>query len=269
MNEQARLHLQLGQSIVAVHNQQQTGLQEIRQRLKTLEQAYRRQQPEPSDIHSPPPDQRPALFTPAPAIPKFQNKNTQQPVRFLERLEQYFKKMQTPPQNQLDIVTEALEEEARDWATIFKVTWSSFADFRQDFLQSFWSEQDQIQLRQKITTQRWQPGQRPMEAHFAHYLGQARLLTTHPIPDNLLVAELIKHFPTNVQSLWSLHPEKTVAAAAEFLRQQDVILASSNPKQQTTYSSSEPKRFRLDRRFSAVPPLILNRASGNAPRSDR
>lgn len=264
VNEQRQIRLQLGQSLVTVHKQQQTGFQEIRQRLENLEQTRHLQEPFVAD----PPlrDCRPALFTPAPTIPKFRNKEMQHPVKFLEELEKYLKKMKVPPHSQLEMVIEALVGEAQDWASIFQVTWATFADFRRDFLQSFWSEQEQIQLRRRITNHRWQAGHGTMEAHFTHYLGQARLLTTL-IPDDLLVAELIKHFPANIQSLWILHPVKTIAAAAEFLRQQDNILASQTAP--ANFLPSGPKRFRIDRRYSTVPPLMLTQPSGNASRSDR
>lgn len=261
IDEQRRLHLQLGQSFVTAHQQQRAESQEISRRLDDLLH-QRASTTDPSTSGPAWTDTRPALFTPAPAIPRFRTKTEKHPVKFLDELDIYFRKMGIPPHGKLDVVYEALEGEAQDWACIFRVTWTSFEDFRSNFLQSFWSESEQTTLRRKITTHRWQAGHRSMEGHFTHYLGQARMLTT-PIADDMLVVELMKHFSPNIQSLWILHPEKTATAAAEFLRQQDSILAS-----QRNHNYIPPnKRFRLDRRHANTPPLGTQGSTGNALRS--
>ena len=163
LEEQGRLRLQVGQGLVSAYKQQQSSLQQVMQRLDQIEKSLTlRPEPTSSPIPS---ESRPALFSPAPTVPKFRNKTLKHPIKFLEELDKYFKKMKTPLHEQLDVVLEALEEEAQYWAGIFQVSWTNFMDFRNDFLQSFWSESEQIQLRRRITNHRWQPGRHTMEAH--------------------------------------------------------------------------------------------------------
>lgn len=105
-----------------------------------------------------------------------------------------------------------------------------------------------------------------MEAHFAHYVGLARLLTT-PMSENLLISELMKHFPVNLQSLWALKSgtEKTIANAAEFLRSQENIMTQdTGALTQIPMTRNAPltnKRFKLDNRTREVP--NNNNGTGN------
>lgn len=166
------------------------------------------------------------FFTPAPPVPKFRGQyQGKHPVKFLQELDAYFKKMNIPAEGQLDVVvSDALSEAAHDWSAIFKDSWQNFDDFHTDFLKTYWSGPEQAKLKHNIATHRWSTASnRSMESHFAHYVGLARLLTA-PIPEEVLVADLIKHFPTNIQALWSLKDGQTTAAAAEFLRVQEAII---------------------------------------------
>lgn len=188
---------------------------------------------------------QPLFFTPAPPIPTFKGPYAgKHPVKFLKELETYFKKMNIPTEAQLElVVSEALTDTAHDWSIIFKDSWLCFEDFRADFLSTYWSEQEQHKLRQNIATHRWSAASnRTMEAHFAHYVGLTRLLT-NPIPETVLVADLMKHFPTNIQALWSLKADKTTTAAAEFLRLQEAILKGAQAQAPTKRFCSGSTNF--------------------------
>lgn len=200
------------------------------------------------------------FFTPAPPVPRFRGQyQGKHPVKFLEELETYFRKINIPDELKLGtVLSEALTETAQDWSAIFRDSWDVYEDFRKDFLQTFWSEEEQMKLRQTINNHRWSAkSNRSMEAHFAHYVSLARLLTD-PIPENILVANLIKHFPTNIQALWSLTTEKTTTAAAAFLRLQEGIIVGSQ-------TQLEPKR--ASGAHNQVTPRPTAMSLGNGRRS--
>lgn len=254
--DQKSFQLQLGKSLVAMHKEQQTKLGAIEHHFnKTQDNTL---QQDDNTIAATSSETRPMYFTQRPPIPIFRGAtNNKHPVKFLEDLELYFRKLEVPPEKRLDIIREALIDEARDWASIFQISWETYEDFRSDFLHAFWSEQAQNKLRHNIATHRWAASQRrTMEAHFAHYVGLARLLTT-PMPEHLLIGELMKHFPVNLQSLWALKPEseRTITIAAEFLRLQENIMTQATEALVPAPIRQVPptnKRFRLDNRTQEV-----------------
>lgn len=155
-------------------------------------------------------------------VPKFKNNKEKHPYKFLEELEIYFKKMNTREEDKLEILRECMQETAFDWFSIYKLCWNTYDDFRNDFLDYFWSEAEQNQLRQQINTSIWKPGGMSMANHFAHYIGMAKTLK-EPWPENLLIDQIMRHFPRYIQSMWTLVTDKNFKTAAEFLRHQDNI----------------------------------------------
>lgn len=268
--DQKSFQIQLGKSLVAMHKEQQLKLVSIENQFHNpLAQDKTAQQNTAYTVSVTDSEKRPVYFTPHPTVPTYCGATSpKHPVKFLDEIEIYMRKLETPPTKKLDVIREALTEEARDWASIFQISWETYEDFRSDFLNAYWSEQDQNKLRHIIATQRWSAAKRrTMEAHFAHYVGQARLLTP-PIPESLLIEQLMKHFPVNLQSLWALKsaPEKTITNAAEFLRSQESIVTQATGTTGTIRSGPPMNsRFRLDNRMQEN---ILNRnATGNGQRS--
>ena len=60
-----------------------------------------------------------------------------------------------------------------------------------------------------------------MLAHFSYYVDLASMLTT-PLPETMLISEIMRHFPEQVQILWALQGKRTAVEAAEFLLAQNV-----------------------------------------------
>ncbi|KAI5644792.1 hypothetical protein NE865_03138 [Phthorimaea operculella] len=147
------------------------------------------------------------------------------PVTFLEDLTAYLKKIpaHTLENKELDIVQECLLDQARDWSRIYKDRWTTFQDFKIDFLETYWGEVEQNKVRREIVSNRWDSHKTPtMLEHFLKLAGQVNLLQ-FTIPVKQLIADIMRHYPPNVQQLWALSRSDTVLAATEFLRQLDNI----------------------------------------------
>lgn len=197
-------------------------------------------------------NKKPVYFMTAPQVPFFRGTEDQKhPMAFLEDLELYIRNLEIPPRKQLDTVYEALTGDARDWCNLYKSSWSSFTQFRHDFINTFWSEDAQNKLRQGLATHRWIPNRRrTMQAHFNHYVGLAQRLTTQ-IPETTLLSELMKHFPGHIQALWALKndTERTMVHCSEFLRIQGGIMSQFEEKGQCSGNTvPPPKRYRVDNR---------------------
>lgn len=159
------------------------------------------------------------IFTQQEAPPVFDPVKKFGSGRYLEELEAYFSKRNTPEGKKLEIALEGLQGHAKNWATICKTTWANFEDFKASFQNYFWSAQEQGRVRQQINNGKWTEGT-SLSEHFAYIASLANLLTT-PIPEITLVEEIMRHFPTHIQALWSLKPAHSLNDAMAFLKQQE------------------------------------------------
>lgn len=164
------------------------------------------------------------------------------PVTFLEDLTSYLKKIPSKG-NEIDIIQECLTDQARNWARIYKDRWLTYDDFKRDFLDTFWSEVEQNKVRRNIASNKWNRKENPtMLGHFLSLAGQVSLLKL-TIPERQLVADIMRHYPRQVQQLWVLSKNETIIAATEFLRQLDNIESTDDSfaKASTSFATTESR----------------------------
>lgn len=154
--------------------------------------------------------------------PKFSGIASAHPVTFIEDIKSYLNKM--PAEGKVvEIIMECLTGDTRNWARVYKNRWTYFEDFQRDFLDTYWGEAEQNLLRRKIVNGVWDPLTHPtMLGHFIHLTGQAQMLT-YKGPEKQMIADIIRHYPRDVQHLWTISKSETVLEAAEFLRSLDEI----------------------------------------------
>lgn len=175
--------------------------------------------------------------------PKYPGKKTHS-ITFIEDLTVYLRRVSTSD-SEVDVIFDCLEGECRNWARIYKEKWRNFEDFRTDFLNTYWGEAEQSNLRKKIVQNKWTKGQTTMLQHFISLVGQAKILS-YIIPEKQLVGDIMSHFPKNVQYAWSTNPNPSIMEATDFLRkldsinQQDSILETSASEPKASTSQTEP-----------------------------
>ncbi|KAJ0172083.1 hypothetical protein K1T71_012056 [Dendrolimus kikuchii] len=164
--------------------------------------------------------------------PKYPSKN-KHPVTFIEDLTAYLKKLPINRGNEIELIIECLEGETRNWARIYKNRWSRFEDFKRDFLDTYWGEAEQSELRRKIVHNVWDNTKSTMLSHFIELCGQAKMLT-YPIQEKQLISDIMHHYPKDVQFAWTNNRSASLLEAAEFLRKLDDINKGDEQNQQGT-----------------------------------
>lgn len=155
--------------------------------------------------------------------PKFENVKDCHPVTFIEDLEAYLRKSAKDEYNEVELIKECLKGDAKDWARIYCGRWKGLEDFKIDFFATFWGEKEQNELRRKIVHGSWDRQTTPsMLNYFLRITGRAQMLN-YKIPEKQLVSDVIRHFPKNVQQVWTTLNKETIIEAAEFLRNMDEI----------------------------------------------
>lgn len=159
---------------------------------------------------------------PAPEKPTFSGLSEETAPLFLRDLQKFGKVFNLSDKALLELAQECLKGDAETWATLYEDSWRTFSDFRKSFLDSFWTENKQREIRCKIGSGSYRKESGvSMLVHFGKYIALAKQLTT-PIAEPLLVAEMMRHFPSYIQSLWRFKGVNTIAAAVELLTTQDI-----------------------------------------------
>lgn len=153
--------------------------------------------------------------------PKFPARN-KHPVTFIEDLTAYLKRCATGTDEVIDSIIECLEGDSRNWARIYKDRWTHFEDFKRDFLDTYWGEAEQNELRRKIVLNSWDDTQSTMLGHFITLCGQAKMLN-YVIQEKQLVNDIMNHFPKDVQYAWTTSNYSSILQATEFLRKLDIV----------------------------------------------
>ncbi|EFA13685.2 hypothetical protein TcasGA2_TC016049 [Tribolium castaneum] len=215
---------------------------------------------------------------PAPERPSFEGLKRQNPVKFLRAIEEYGRFFGLDSQRLLGVAMDCLKGNAKHWTGIFQKKWRGYEDFRRDFLRTYWSAKRQRDIRFQIATGRYDETRGTMLSHFAYYVDMANMLTT-PLSEEVLLDELLRHFPERIQSLWVLEKICTTTDAAEFLAAQEIpgqnpgektnIAPRERPRATDHQRRNEPKRPRpnIDRHEVTRPAAPANRGNGFPKRS--
>lgn len=170
-------------------------------------------------------------------LPKFNGKLTPtHPVEFLQAVKVHFSSSRVPDEIKFFELTQLLEGKALAWYNMykFKNTDQDFEHFCVEFLEFFWGEQAQDNVRgQLFKPNQYRKGSLDMATYFMKFVHKAQYLT-EKMPESVLVSTIVKHFPAEVRL--GLHQSRcrTIEKALEALRILDedpeiLNLASAKP----------------------------------------
>lgn len=204
------------------------------------------------------------IMRPAVDKPIFSGKNDSNPMKFLKKLKRYINSC-NGQHRAVDIATECLTGSALKLLEIYCDGWTSLADFESDFQRVFWGETQQERAKYRLVNSTWDPkAQTSMSEHFAGQIDTVRFLTI-PLTESYMVNSVIRHFPVEIQRLWSILKEnKTILSAAEFLRdmEQDVTVQTSEPIKYSNQGNERGGRGHY-RRMNAINMTSAQRGQGS------
>lgn len=174
------------------------------------------------------------------------------PVRFLQEIEDYCRKLKLGDSKMLECALDGLTGNMKNWADLYRANWLRYEDFKTQFLKDFWSEREQLVIRREIYAGKWKEHNgESMRAYFARLVLQARTLTPTPT-DTELATCLMQHFPIAIQSLWQLLPSRGIMEAAEFLQGQDSLQMASLSRSPRPIPENNPRKslgpYKIDNR---------------------
>lgn len=193
------------------------------------------------------------VFIQSPHKPTF-NGTSAHPVVFMEDLEKYIEKMNIS-HGDVRTILECLTGDAKNWAKIYEDRWRNFNDFKEDFLSHYWGREAQNKVKQTLGFGKWDARDMTMSVYFAKLYSDARRLPLF-LTEEIIVDEIMQHFPREVRTLWFTRELKGAIAASKFLRNIEGTLNESlqrnnAPKTTRTISQNDkPDRNQYNMRWS-------------------
>jgi hypothetical protein len=165
--------------------------------------------------------------------PTFAGLDTENPAEFLEEYERYSMDAQVPQEKKLSEAIRCLRQTAARWAKFHQGKWRSFQEFSVEFLATYWSAGRQLAVRARVLSQRYNMAKGDsMVDFFMEQATQLRTLT-QPIPECVMVEDLMRLFPENISLLFKSEKprgERSIQEALDFLERQSVLHPPKRPR---------------------------------------
>lgn len=203
--------------------------------------------------------------------PSFKGELYENPVIFLNKLEEYGKSWSIPDDCLLKLSLECLTGSAKTWTAIYRNDWKIYIDFKRDFLNTFWTKEKQREIKHKIENDRYNTNNgKSMLAHFSKYVNLASFLEPK-LSDEELLNSLVRHYPTNIQINWLAREGKSLKSFANYLLQGDSVVQNvglynkSSNKPSTAFNKhQEHKQRSFTRRSTRAENKPYNKNSSSA-----
>lgn len=164
----------------------------------------------------------------------YANSKDQHPVEFLQSFEEYFKIKQMNKKEKLIIITDCLKGTANNWYSTIKFQVRDYADFRDVFIDEFWSRQIQIQTWSNCLNTTQVPDNVTYREHFSQWASKLRHLQVPELSEEEIVSNVANHYPGYLRAILVSSPDKSVNNAMKVLGVEE----SRQNKPPTTESSS-------------------------------
>lgn len=165
------------------------------------------------------------------------NGGNENPVVFSNKLENYENSFSLNENKMFKLAQEYLKESVQTWTSIFREKWTTFTDFKRDFLGTYWTAKKQGEVCFRISNEKYEPFDiKTMLTYFSSFVNQAKML--HPrMPEDDLLTELVQHFRLSLQTEWSGRADRNIQTFAAFLIKQESIKQNAGTKEQIQTTS--------------------------------
>lgn len=150
-------------------------------------------------------------------LPVFDNKNGVHPMEFIECIESSIDTQNKPFSTYKGIIANKLEGSALLWKQAFMQFCSSYQEFKKSFIEQFWSESKQLEVRLKLQSALYNENE-GFANHFLKYLAMAKYLQP-AYAEPMLIGIIARHYPPSIAAI--LVGTENFNEAMEKLRQAD------------------------------------------------
>jgi len=147
----------------------------------------------------------------------YANSKDQHPIEFLQSLEEYFKVKQVTKEEKLIIIRDCLKGTAGNWYSTVKFQIRNYTEFRDVFVDEFWSRPIQIQTWSNCLNTTQVPDNVSYREHFSQWASKLRHLQVPELSEEEIVSNIANHYPGYLRAILVSLPDKSVINAMKVL----------------------------------------------------
>lgn len=147
----------------------------------------------------------------------YANSKDQHPIEFLQSLEEYFKVKQMTKEEKLIIIRDCLKGTAGNWYSTVKFQIRNYTEFRDVFIDEFWSRPIQIQTWSNCLNTTRVPDNVSYREHFSQWASKLRYLQVPELSEEEIVSNIANHYPGYLRAILVSLPDKSVINAMKVL----------------------------------------------------
>lgn len=176
------------------------------------------------------------------------------PKEFIAEVDIYYQCSNATDEMRLVEMGRLLRGDAKAWYQIYGASFSSFAQFKEEFLKYFWGPRVQNSVRKAMLSSNQTPPECGQLA--TNFLNKVKCMRyfDEPVPEQQVVSTVISQFPYDVQSAVIQANAETVSSVLDILRGFDQLgprPAPQTPRNFGQASSGQPKIYPNNSRSGA------------------
>ncbi|KAE9532811.1 hypothetical protein AGLY_009892 [Aphis glycines] len=170
------------------------------------------------------------------------NQKDQHPIDFLQNLEEYFKIKQISREERLVVIRDCLKNAANNWYSTVKFQIKSYSEFRDAFIDEFWSREIQIQTWSSCLNTSHIPNNTTYREHFSQWASRLRHLQVPQLSEEEIVKNIANHYPGYIRAILVSLPEKSIVNAMRVLSTEENRKEVPETTNTGNNTSNQPQR---------------------------
>ncbi|XP_060846327.1 uncharacterized protein LOC132925991, partial [Rhopalosiphum padi] len=170
------------------------------------------------------------------------NQKDQHPIDFLQNLEEYFKVKQISREERLIVMRDCLKNAANNWYLTIKFQIKNYSEFRDAFIDEFWSREIQIQTWSSCLNTSHVPNNTTYREHFSQWASRLRHLQVPQLSEEEIVRNIASHYPGYLRAILVSLPEKSIFNAMKILSTEENRKERPETANTENSTSNQPPR---------------------------
>lgn len=146
----------------------------------------------------------------------------QHPRDFLNRMDEYFKIKQTNFDEKLIVIGDCLKSTAYQWFATIRFKIQSYEQFKNIFMEEFWSREIQIQTWSQCLNTTQITSNITYREHFSNWANKLRHLEIPMLSESEIVRNIANHYPGHVRAILISLPERSILNAMKILGEEEI-----------------------------------------------
>lgn len=183
-------------------------------------------------------------------LPRFSTPAKQHPVEFLNCIEKYFRVRKCHLDAYLDEIMGTLDGPAEQWLNVDVQHVDSYAEFKEKFLERYWAEATQVNVRNDIIRGKYDDKKDgSMAEYFRFQVSRLRYIDP-PLSDREITSIMVRHYDDSVSRILKLNSSWTVPSLASYLDTIEPTKGEGAPRGNITpHNHPQPKRENPNQRY--------------------